>query len=373
MHASFFAYLKCLLTHSRQLLMASKRRRSVATPVPAKRGKREGTKVALPLSGWVWNTGDTDDRQTPIKRGVRTYYHHATFMDGAVPMRITVEDIVATDVEASDEETRELNLQYWLGQVGALYEEKGAKYFVLRFFDQAEQWRYMNSDDARMMKAFGSSFRKDEVLETDVCCENPIEIIKGKVVWLGTQEEVENFDKKKVRSKNAFPSAVFSDRMIVRCGANGVRRSDLTDSLWPAPMHRRRNRLLLQCSESVCSIAAGETKTTPTPMLTSEAHVRAIEALKLSVLPENLPCRESETATIREFLKTAVKSTGQSGNVLYISGVPGTGKTSSVLSVVKSVQASTQFDFVHINSMKLNAPTDLFRYAKTVLKNACTL
>jgi Cdc6-like AAA superfamily ATPase len=51
--------------------------------------------------------------------------------------------------------------------------------------------------------------------------------------------------------------------------------------------------------------------------------------------------------------------------VLYISGVPGTGKTASVLSVVKQMQKSAtskdqQFDFAYINSMKLNTPTDLY-------------
>jgi Cdc6-like AAA superfamily ATPase len=86
--------------------------------------------------------------------------------------------------------------------------------------------------------------------------------------------------------------------------------------------------------------------------------------LKLSVLPENLPCREAETATIREFIKTAVRTTGTSGNVLYISGVPGTGKTASVLSVVTAMQKhskdSEKFEFAYINSMKLNTPTDLY-------------
>lgn len=283
-------------------------------------------------------------------------------------MRISVEDLVATQVDNKEEETRELKLTYWVGQVGALYEDyDGSKKFTMRFFDQASQWRYHNDEDSRLVKLFGNSFRRHEVMETDVCEENDVDIIVKKLNWWSDEEKAVT-DNQGLKASE-ISNGLFSDRMIIRCGSDGVRRSDLSDSLWPAPEGRRRNRLLVQCPNSklsLKSISGPQYKyKTAVPVEDSSAdddpkYTRAVEALKLSVLPENLPCREQETASIREFLRTAVGTTGSSGNVLYISGVPGTGKTASVLSVVKQMQNSLSFEFVYINSMKLNTPTDIY-------------
>ena len=308
-----------------------------------KKTKVAGRKPAVALSGWIWEG-------KPVSHEGREYYNGATFYtENSIPMKITVEDLVATRVEASDEETRELKLTYWIGQVAALFEEKGEQMFTLRFFDQPSQWKYMNGGDGRMVKLWADSFRPGEVLETDVCEVNPLEIILGKVCWESELTDVSKSDD--------IPKSVFSDRMVIRCGSDGARRADLSDSLWPAPAGRRRQRLLTQYPLARYSLRDEVVE----PETEDASYARAVEALKLSVLPENLPCRETETAVIRNFINTAVKAPGQSGNVLYISGVPGAGKTASVLSVVNSLKEKQPlFNFVHINSMKLNTPTDLF-------------
>jgi hypothetical protein len=275
-------------------------------------------------------------------------------------MRISVEDLVATSVNLEDEQTSKLKLKYWVGQVAALFEDKkGEKQFIMRNFDQSSQWYYMNSEDQRLQRVFGKSFRKYEVLESDVCDENSVDIIEKKLNWFETEEQAV-IDNEGVTSHD-IPNGLFSDRMVIRCGADGIRRDDLSDSLWPAPIHRRRNRLLTQCPEAVYSLRAD---TSSTPIITptnktvvgipESTYQRAVESLKLSVLPEHLPCREEETSRIREFIKTAIKTTGQSGNVLYISGVPGTGKTASVLSVVNDLKkkGKEKFEFAYINIMK---------------------
>lgn len=346
---------------------------------PGKRTKKNRSGVSSSCSsGWAWTTGEIGDKQLPVKvADKRTYYNHVTFIPedpGQIPMRITVEDLVATEVNREDEETRELKLKYWVGQVAALFEDQdGEKHFVFRFFDVEKQWRYMNSDDGRLLKAFGESFRRFEILETDVCETNPVEIIVKKLNWRCTEAEA-LIDNQGLVSWD-IPNSFFSDRMIIRCGSDGKRRQDLSDSLWPAPANRRRQRLLVQCEESKHSLRASgriEKVLVVNPKVLKKdpsedaVYEEAVNALKLSVLPENLPCRESETATIREFIRTAVKSTGSSGNVLYISGVPGTGKTASVLSVVKQMKSErstsdvSKFEFAYINSMKLNSPSDLY-------------
>ncbi len=333
---------------------------------------KKGRSAVKELRGWVWSTGEKDDVQIPINGdGGRVFYHHATYFPtqpGEVPMRVSVEDVVATVADPDEEETKALKLDYWVGQVGALFEEKGEMKFILRFFDLPSQWRYQN-DDRRLIRTFGDSFRRYEVLETDVSEINPIEIITHKVHWRSFEEDAID-DNAELSKTSDVPIGLFSDRMVVRCGAEGKRRGDLSDSLWPAPENRRRNRLLVQCPESKHSLLAGgislETQIISTTSGSSDAtYSRAVECLKLSVLPENLPCREEETASIREFVKSAVRSLGTSGNVLYISGVPGTGKTASVLSVVtlmqKTAKSDSAFQFAYINSMRLNSPTDLYQ------------
>lgn len=327
---------------------------------PAKQPKRgKGGKIGTVRKGWVWDSGESDDLQVPVCVGSRTYYHHILYYsDGQVPLRIAVEDVVATQVDKSDEETRELKLEYWVGQVGALFEENGEPRFVLKFMDMESQWRYMNWDDSRLLKTFGHTFRKHEVLETDVCETNSVEIILKRMYWAENSLEAAN---------GPIGDTVFSDRLVVRCGSDGIRRGDLSDSLWPAPAGRRRNRLLIHCPDARYSLQSGRCIAKVSTPSDDPVYSQAIEALKLSVLPENLPCRETETLAIREFIKTAVKSTGQCGNVLYISGVPGAGKTASVLSVVAAAKRDKQipeFQFIHINSMKLNKPTDIFRYVR---------
>jgi len=309
---------------------------------------------------------DRDDRQTPVeKEDGRIYYHHCTFIHdcSGIPIRIAVEDLVAVKTEADDEETRELRLKYWVGQVAALFEEDGDMRFMMRFFDLPAQWKYMNGDDARLMNLFGDSFRKLEILESDVCEVNPVDAILAKLNWW--TKESEAVDDNRGLKGDEIPRGFFTDRMVVRCGSDGKRRHDLSDSLWPAPPGRRRNRLIVQCPVSRFSLQSaglGASVVSSSLESTDPAYSRAVECLKLSVLPENLPCREEETATIREFVKAAVKTIGTSGNVLYISGVPGTGKTASVLSVMTHLQKtnSNPFEFININSMKLNTPTDLY-------------
>lgn len=63
---------------------------------------------------------------------------------------------------------------------------------------------------------------------------------------------------------------------------------------------------------------------------------RAKALLHVSATPESLPCREDQREQIRQFIGDAVL--GRSGGCLYVHGVPGTGKTATVHSVVRELQ-----------------------------------
>eukprot|EP01083_Nonionella_stella_P258985 884573_1 len=104
----------------------------------------------------------------------------------------------------------------------------------------------------------------------------------------------------------------------------------------------------------------------------------ASKALMLSTVPETLPCREEEHKEITEFLKQQIMSSGQ-GSGLYISGMPGTGKTATVRQITNELQKLTvdqtrgrgrrkkknkealnPFEFHEINAMKLPTPRHIY-------------
>uniref|UniRef100_A0A669PVZ4 Origin recognition complex subunit 1 n=1 Tax=Phasianus colchicus TaxID=9054 RepID=A0A669PVZ4_PHACC len=93
----------------------------------------------------------------------------------------------------------------------------------------------------------------------------------------------------------------------------------------------------------------------PTSVL-EEARLR----LHVSAVPESLPCREEEFQDIYNFVES--KLIDGTGGCMYISGVPGTGKTATVHEVIRCLQRATEdddlpsFQFIEINGMKLTDP-----------------
>jgi hypothetical protein len=67
---------------------------------------------------------------------------------------------------------------------------------------------------------------------------------------------------------------------------------------------------------------------------------KARDRLYLSYTPESLPCREKEFDEIYMFLEELIEA--RSGACIYISGVPGTGKTATVYSVINAFQKQMQ-------------------------------
>ncbi|KFQ05417.1 Origin recognition complex subunit 1, partial [Leptosomus discolor] len=90
--------------------------------------------------------------------------------------------------------------------------------------------------------------------------------------------------------------------------------------------------------------------------LLEEARLR----LHVSAIPESLPCREEEFQDIYNFVESKVID--GTGGCMYISGVPGTGKTATVHEVIRCLQQAAEnddlpsFQFVEINGMKLTDP-----------------
>lgn len=82
--------------------------------------------------------------------------------------------------------------------------------------------------------------------------------------------------------------------------------------------------------------------------------------LHVSAVPKSLPCREKEFKEIYSFLEGNLVD--EVGGCIYISGVPGTGKTATTSGVIKALKAEEEngnvpnFDFVEINGMRITEP-----------------
>jgi len=100
---------------------------------------------------------------------------------------------------------------------------------------------------------------------------------------------------------------------------------------------------------------------------------RARAALTLSATPKHIPCREDEMQQIEEFVHGCLsggnkKMSQQQGRCLYISGVPGTGKTATVLEVMKRFKKKAEkqevppFQFVELNALRLPTPQHAYSF-----------
>ncbi|XP_054428366.1 origin recognition complex subunit 1 [Pteronotus mesoamericanus] len=87
-------------------------------------------------------------------------------------------------------------------------------------------------------------------------------------------------------------------------------------------------------------------------------------SLHVSAVPDSLPCREKEFQDIYNFVES--KLLDRTGGCMYISGVPGTGKTATVHEVMHSLQQAAQakdvppFQYIEVNGMKLTEPHQVY-------------
>ncbi|XP_025790991.1 origin recognition complex subunit 1 [Puma concolor] len=86
--------------------------------------------------------------------------------------------------------------------------------------------------------------------------------------------------------------------------------------------------------------------------------------LHVSAVPETLPCREQEFQNIYNFVESRLLD--HTGGCMYISGVPGTGKTATVHEVIRCLQQAAQandvpsFHYIEVNGMKLTEPHQVY-------------
>jgi Cdc6-like AAA superfamily ATPase len=85
------------------------------------------------------------------------------------------------------------------------------------------------------------------------------------------------------------------------------------------------------------------------------------------IMQFTLPCREKEQNEIESNIQTGLNTTG-SYSSLYISGMPGTGKTACVTAMISKIKAESEklkevpkFNTIYLNGMKITNPNNVFK------------
>ncbi|KAJ2870344.1 Origin recognition complex, subunit 1, partial [Coemansia asiatica] len=90
----------------------------------------------------------------------------------------------------------------------------------------------------------------------------------------------------------------------------------------------------------------------------------ARQRLHVSAVPDTLPCREDEFAEIYGSLYNTIEE--RNSMCMYISGVPGTGKTATVHEVIRTLQENVEegdlpeFQYIELNGMKMTEPSQAY-------------
>eukprot|EP00057_Strongylocentrotus_purpuratus_P016491 XP_011670965.1 PREDICTED: origin recognition complex subunit 1 [Strongylocentrotus purpuratus] len=99
-------------------------------------------------------------------------------------------------------------------------------------------------------------------------------------------------------------------------------------------------------------------------------------SLHVSAVPDSLPCRDQEFADIFSFVKS--KLLDGTGGCMYISGVPGTGKTATVMEVLHWLKQDAEskdipkFKCVEVNGMRLTNPHQIIGKKRNFSKKDAT-
>lgn len=120
------------------------------------------------------------------------------------------------------------------------------------------------------------------------------------------------------------------------------------------PRGRHTPAALSPCTPLSLSRTPGTLSSANTPLQLARRQ------LHVAAVPQQLPCRQAEFMDIRTFIVN--KLTASDGGCMYVSGVPGTGKTATMREVVRSLNKDVEngelpdFQFIEVNGMRLTEP-----------------
>jgi len=264
----------------------------------------------------------------------------------------------------------------YVGQIESMWEEvdTGSRMVEVRWFYLPEETR-----QGRL-----PSHGAEEVFETTHVDENEVEAIQDlcEVLtyeeYMARKEEEERQGSGGSKSSSSSSAAAQDKRRVyfVRQRYDDDRGEFMpivkgTGLIGSSLRHggvNQRDKLLSVARQSLVNLASSPA---PSPLksggggtnrLLGSIYTQACAQLQLSAAPPRLPCRDKEHAFIYRFLEAGIRR-GQADGGLYIAGVPGTGKTATVVRVISELAQRSDlpnFEYVEINGMKLPEPHQLY-------------
>ena len=146
----------------------------------------------------------------------------------------------------------------------------------------------------------------------------------------------------------------------------GTPKSTTKKSIFITPTHKRI------AVKKALEITPLSTRILSPSQYMSSPYSQARTTLHVSAVPTSLPCRSNEFTKVYAHLQSAISD--GSGACIYISGIPGTGKTATVREVVASLHQAVlddeldDFNFVEINGMKVTEPHQSYSLLWEALK-----
>lgn len=266
--------------------------------------------------------------------------HDKKFFASYRTCNLTVEvgDCARIRMEANDDEDE----YFCYGQILAIYEDSTEEMFI------EVRWFLMDDELSPQQKNLLNS-NTDELVETDTLDDTSAGAACEVIV-------VEDWKKRKTRvttATNGFPC-----RYMVTTGSNSVQEVSMSTL-------RKRGATMSHYNYAYADYhaASGGGSTSSD----TDHYSIAIKNLHISVIPENLPCRTKEFNEIERLVKDGLESSGiKSIKPVYISGMPGTGKTATVKATINALRKEAEsgqlkdFNFIEINCLKLKAPSDAY-------------
>ncbi|NXV49145.1 ORC1 protein, partial [Uria aalge] len=199
-----------------------------------------------------------------------------------------------------------------------------------------------------------------------ICAQNTSARIRQQISILNTLELNEEEDLSS--SDSSYSSSSEEEESDVPCTPEKKTKSS---RIFSTPKSSRKSSVHTPAKTPKRTLLPGTPKTprNATPEIPRRNHAAQKPAsileearlrLHVSAIPESLPCREEEFQDIYNFVES--KLIDGTGGCMYISGVPGTGKTATVHEVIRCLQQAAEnddlpsFQFVEINGMKLTDP-----------------
>ena len=230
---------------------------------------------------------------------------------------------------------------YGFGQVLAVYEDYKEEVFI------ELRWLYQDYDLTAHQKKLAQP-KQNELFETSAIDD----IAAGAVVEM---IELKGFSE----SQNSIhcDSSYFLLRYMLSIN-NSLQKVSLRS-------FRERGFNLSEYKYAYTDIIGGSDNNDNGNRIANDPYSSAIRNLHISVIPDNLPCRDSELKTIENFIQKGIVSR-EAQKPVYISGMPGTGKTATVKATINNLLKEAQsgklprFQFIEINCLMLKQPIDAY-------------